>query len=338
MQNLGSTRCLHPAITVLWKGWHTSMQRVLMRWRKPGRTSKWLPFWLILPTILVLLAIQVYPALYTIWLSFREREPSGWTFVGFKNFTMLFGMSRFNESVGHTIVFLVGFVILTLALGFGIALLLNRKLLLSGFYVTLLFIPWIIADIIAGLVFRLLVVPDYGVLSGILQNPDLFPPKGLSILTATRPSPWLGEFPFPPAPAMLYLILASAWRALPFITLLLLAALQTVPTEVTESARIDGANGRQLIRHITLPLILPTIVVALFSLTLSGMNGVGMVFSLTGGGPGTTTEVLSYLLYTLGWTQLRFGRAAALAMLIAVINWLLIMGTLRITRVEERTV
>ena len=77
--------------------------------------------------------------------------------------------------------------------------------------------------------------------------------------------------------------------------------------------------------------------VALFSLTLSGMNGVGMVFSLTGGGPGTSTEVLSYLLYAIGWRQLDFGRAAALALLIAVINWLLILGTLRITRLEERS-
>ena len=224
-----------------------------------------------------------------------------------------------------------------MAAGFIIALLLNRKLRLSGFYITLLFIPWIIADIIAGLVFRLLVIPDYGLLSGVLQNPDLFPPKGLSVLTAVPPQSWFGDFPFPPAPAMIFLILASSWRALPFITLLLLAAMQTVPTEVIESSRIDGASGWQITRYIMVPLMLPTMVVALFSLTLSGMNGVGMVFSLTGGGPGTSTEVLSYMLYEIGWDQLRFGRAAALALIIAVFNWLLISGTLRLTRVEERS-
>ncbi len=136
---------------------------------------------------------------------------------------------------------------------------------------------------------------------------------------------------------MIFLILASAWRALPFITLLLLAAMQTVPHEIIESSRIDGANGWQVVRLIMVPLMLPTLVVALFSLTLSGMNGVGMVFSLTSGGPGTSTEVLSYLLYSIGWRQLNFGRAAALALLIAAINWLLITGTLRVTRVEERS-
>jgi ABC-type sugar transport system permease subunit len=146
-----------------------------------------LPIWLILPTIVVLLVVQVYPALYTVWLSLREREPAGWTFVGLKNFERLFGMGLFGESVGHTIVFLIGYASLTLVLGFIIALLLNRKLRFSGLYITLLFIPWIIADILAGLVFRLLVLPDYGLFSGILQNPALFPPDGLSVLTAVPP-------------------------------------------------------------------------------------------------------------------------------------------------------
>lgn len=314
------------------------MRQVFSRPASGRRLRNWLPFWLILPTALVLLLVQVYPAFYTVWLSLQEREPTGWAFVGLGNFRRLFSIRLFGESVGHTAVFLVGYVVVTLSLGFVIALLLNRRLRLTGVYVTLLFIPWVIADIIGGLVFRLLVVPDYGLLSGVLQNPSLFPPDGVSILTASRPEPWFGNFPFPPAPAMVFLILASAWRALPFVTLLLLASLQMVPAEVVESARIDGASSWQTVRLITVPLILPTIVVALFSLTLGGMNGVGMVFSLTGGGPGTTTQVLSYLLYTLGWTRLQFGQAAALALLIAAVNWLLILGTLRFTRVEERSI
>jgi len=307
--------------------WH---QRVRKGW---ARNS--LPFWLILPTVLVLLAIQVYPALYTIWLSMQEREPTGWTYVGLEHFDRLFNTSLFGESVGHTIVFLVGYTAMTMILGFIIALLLSRNVRLSGFYITLLFIPWTIANIIVGMVFRLMVVPDYGLLSGFLQNPEFFPPNGLSVLTAVPPQPWIGDFPFPPAPAMIYLIMASSWRALPFVTLLLLAAMQTVPTEVIESSRIDGARGWQIVRYIMVPLMLPTMVVALFSLTLNGMNNVGLVFSLTGGGPGTATDVLSYLLYSIGWRQLQFGRAAALALMIAVINWLLIMGTLRITRVHK---
>ncbi|MEZ4716518.1 MAG: sugar ABC transporter permease [Caldilineaceae bacterium] len=195
---------------------------------------------MILPTILVLLAIQVYPAVYTIWLSVQERNPDGWTYVGGRNFQRLFNMSVFSESVGHTVVFLVGYAALTLVLGFIIALLLNRKVRLSGLYITILFIPWIIADIIAGLVFRLLVLPDYGLFAGVLQNATLFPPDGLSVLTCGAAPPVGRGLPLPPAPAMTYLILASVWRALPFITLLLLAAMQTVSEEVIDSSRIDG--------------------------------------------------------------------------------------------------
>jgi ABC-type sugar transport system permease subunit len=296
-----------------------------------------LPFWLILPTAIVLLIVQFYPAFYTTWLSFQDRTPQGWNYVGVENFTRLFRSGLFTESIGHTIIFLVGYTFLTTFLAFLIAYLLKQNVRLSGVYITLLFIPWIIADIIAGLVFRLLVVPEYGLLNNIFGDPNLFPPDGMSVLTAPRPTPWFGDFPFPPSPAMIYLILAATWRALPFVTLLILAALQTVPKEVTESAQIDGANGLRLAQHITIPLIMPAMIVALFNLILGGMNGVGMVFSLTGGGPGTTTYVLSYFLYTLGWTRLEFGQAAALAILIAIVNWILIAGVLRITRINERS-
>jgi ABC-type sugar transport system permease subunit len=304
---------------------------------RPHRRFDWLPILLMLPTVLVLLVVQVYPIFYTIVLSVQERQPDGWQFVGLQNFEILLNSTALGESAGHTVVLLVGYASLTLTLAFIIALLLNRKSSLSGAYLTALFIPWVLADIIAGVIFRLLVLPDYGLFSGILQNPALFPPKGLSVLTADAPRPWLGDFPFPPSPAMVYLILAATWRALPFITILLLAALQTISNEVLESSRIDGATGWEITRYITIPLILPTMVVALFNLTLGGINGVGMVFSLTGGGPGTSTSVLSYLLYSIGWVSLDFGRAAALAIILAAINLLLIAGTLRITRMQQRS-
>jgi multiple sugar transport system permease protein len=301
------------------------------------RRRDWLPFWMILPTVLILLAIQVYPALYTVVLSFQVRRPTGWQFIGLKNFEVLIKSGSFSESIGHTVIFLIGYTTLTLTLGFIIALLLNAKTRFSGSYMTLLFIPWVLADLVVGVVFRLMVLPDYGLFSGILQNPALFPPTGLSVLTNDAPAAWFGNFPFPASPALYYVILASVWRALPFNILLLLAALQTISHEISESATIDGANRWQIVRFITVPLILPTMVVSLFSLTLSGMNSVAMVFSLTSGGPGTSTTVLSYLLYNLGWIQFDFGGAAALSLLIAAVNLTLIFATLRITRVQQRS-
>ncbi len=315
----------------------TSARSTRKRIRQGGFFNQTLPFWLLLPTLIIIAAIQFYPGFYSIWLSFQERQGAVWNFVGLRNFERIFGSAAFRESIGHTAVFLAGYILVTMTASLGIALLLNRKLKLSGVYISLIFIPWVIADVIAGLVFGLLVVPDYGLLSPILSNPTLFPPNGLSIPSDPAPRPWLAGFPFPPAPAMYYLILATSWRALPFVTLLILAALKTVPQEIIESARIDGASSAQALRFITLPLILPTMVVALFSLILSGMNGIGLVFTLTRGGPGTATEVLSFLLYVVGFSRLEFGRAAALSVFIAVINLTLIVLTLRVSRTEERT-
>ena len=311
------------------------MLQILTHGNHRKRFHDSLPFWLLLPTIIVLLIVQVYPLLYTAWLSVQERKPTGWSFIGLENFERLFGTSLFTESVGHTVVFLVSYVILTMVIGFITAYLLSRKIRFSGLYLTLLFIPWVLSEIIVGEIFRLMVLPNYGILSGILQNPAVFPPDGLSILTAAPPKPWFGSFPFPPSPAMILLILASTWKALPFVTLLMLASIQLIQPEIIESSRIDGANAWQVIRFIMIPIILPTLVVAIFSLTLNGMNGVGLIFSLTGGGPGTQTEILPWLLYSIGWQQLNFGRAAALALVIAVVNLALIIGTLRVTKVED---
>jgi ABC-type sugar transport system permease subunit len=299
------------------------------------RARNLLPLWLILPTLIILFIVQVYPALYTVWLSTQERGPAGWEFVGLDNFERLITLNQFGESVGLTVVFLVCHVVLTMVGGFITAFLLSRKIRFAGLFITLLFIPWVLSQIIVGFMFRLMVAPDYGIFTGFLMDPARFPPNGLSVLTAPPPQPWFGEFPFPPAPAMWLLILASTWRALPFVTLLILAAIQMVPTEVIESSRMDGANGWQVIRHIIIPLILPMLVVAIFNVILNGMNGVAVIFSLTGGGPGTATQIVSYLLYSIGWSRIQFGRAAALALIVAVVNWLLILGTLRFTRVQE---
>jgi multiple sugar transport system permease protein len=306
---------------------------------RPGaarRPLDWFPILMVMPAILILLAIQVYPIFYTITLSFQKRQPAGWVYVGLDNFGRLLRSSAFAESVGHTVIFLAGYTLLTLSIGFIVALLLNNGSVFSGSYLTIIFIPWILADLIVGVVFRLLVLPDYGLFAGILQDPALFPPNGLSVLTANAPKPWIDGFPFPPSPAMVYVILAAVWRSIPFTTILLLAALQTINKEVLESARIDGAGNWETIRLITIPLILPTMVVTLLNLMLGGVNGVGMIFSLTGGGPGTSTEVIGYLLYSIGWVSLDFGRAAALSILMAFINLTLIVVVLRITRLQMK--
>jgi ABC-type sugar transport system permease subunit len=296
-----------------------------------ARLSRTLPFWLLLPGLLVIAAIQLYPSLYTFYLGFQRIEPGTgqYTFRGLENFERLLTTRQFHESLVHTAIFLMGYATLTLGCALGIALLLRQRVKFNALYITLIFVPWVLSEVVAGTVWRLFVVPEYGLLT------PFFSSFGVSVLTSPAQPPVVGDLPIPPAPALLFLIVASAWKTLPFTTLLILAALQTVPAEVLESASIDGASGAQSFRHITLPLIMPTLAVAVFNLTLGGINGVGMVFSLTGGGPGTATEVLGYLLYSIGFRRLDFGLAAALSVFMSIINLILVLSTLRLSGVQE---
>ena len=299
--------------------------------RRGGFLARTLPFWLLLPGLIFIVFVQLYPGVYTFYLSLNNIEAGTRSYVGLQNFSRVFGSAAFKESLVHTAVFLTGYVSLTLLAGFIVALVLNRRMKLSSLYITLIFIPWVLSDVIVGYVWKLYVDPGTGLLSQFFAAP-IFGLNGSPLLIASPPPQISPDFPFPPAPAMLYLIGAAAWKALPFTTLLLLAALQTVPREIIESSRIDGATSWNSFRFIILPLILPTILVALFNLTLSGMNGIGMVFSLTGGGPGSATEVLSYLLYIIGFSQLDFGQAASLSVFIFAINLILIAVSLRASR------
>jgi len=292
-----------------------------------------LPALLLAPALTVIGVVQLYPAAYSIWLSFQKVAGQRTTPVGLRNYELVFGSRAFAESAWHTAFFLAGYVAITLLLGLGIALLLNRRMRLSTLYATLLFVPWVLSDVVVGLVFKLFVDPETGLFSPLLAQP-FFGLRG-ALLTYVPASAGIAGVPWPPAPALLYLILAAAWKALPFVTLLALAALQTVPREVHESAALDGAGPLRIFGAITLPLILPAVLVAAFNLILGGMNGVGMVFALTGGGPGTSTELLSLLLYSIGFSALDFGRAAALSVFIAAVNLALLAAVLRLTRAQE---
>ncbi len=306
--------------------------------RRRLRGKRLAPLWLLLPALLVIGFVQIYPALFTFYLGFFALEPGSgrYVFRGLGNFQRLLASERFAQSLGHTLIFLSGYALLTMTIAMGIALLLRQRVRISGLAITMIFVPWVLSDVVAGIVWRLFVVPDYGLFAPFFANPDLFgAPNGISVLTAPPPAALIAGLTFPPAPAMLLLIVASAWKALPFVTLLLLAALQTVPPEVLESAQIDGAGRWQSFRAITLPLIMPTAVVALISLIIGGINGVGMVFSVTSGGPGTATTVLSYLLYSIGFGQLDFGLAAALSVCMSALNIALVTIIVRLSPVEE---
>lgn len=272
------------------------------------------PLTFLLPTILILLVMQVYPAFYAIYLSFTRLRRGEAEYVGLRNYERLFQLPSFFEAIQHTLVYVVFYVTLTLFLGLGLALLLNQRIRFRGVYLVLIFLPWVLSDVVTGTMWRWLSQPSYGLLqTWLIEN---------TLIKSTLYTD--------PAGAMAIVIAASVWRGLAFSTLLSLGALQTIPHEITESTAIDGANRLQRFVFVTFPLIRPTLLVMLLLLSIRAINAAGLIFTTTGGGPGRATQTLSVLLLITGWQQGNFGQGAAISVLILLVNIVLTLLYLRL--------
>lgn len=272
------------------------------RWHPNLLARRFVPLWFLLPAMLILLVLQVYPTLYALALSLTRQRRGGFEFVGLQNFQLLLGQSTFRESVGRTLIFSAWYVLLVIALGLLVALLVNRRLKYTGWYLVALFIPWVLSDVVAGTMWRWMFLKDYGLIQQWLT-----PLFGPSIYVD-------------PEGAMGIVILASAWRAVAFTALLFLGALQTVPHELEESAALDGANRFQIFRRVIFPLIRPTFLVALLLTTMRSINSVGLILATTRGGPGYATTTASVYLYRSAWGEANFARAAAVSVLLFIVN------------------
>jgi ABC-type sugar transport system permease subunit len=227
-------------------------------------------------------------------------------FVGLNNFRIIFNSGDFWESLRLTLVFGFFYVLVTLAFAFILAMLFNQGLKFGSIYMTLVFIPWVLSEIVSGVVWRWMFYRDYGVLQNLIG-----PLVGGETLMAT------------PAGAMGIVIAASVWRATAYVMLLILAGLQTIPEEVYEAAAIDGSNRWQAFWRITWPLIRPTTLVTIVLLTIESINAVGMFLAITEGGPGRATEVLSLHMYREALQFFHFGYGSALAVVMFFINVIL---------------
>jgi ABC-type sugar transport system permease subunit len=265
-------------------------------------TGRFLPLWMLLPAMLVLLVLQVYPTLYSFYLSLNRQRRGGFEFVGFQNFELLLGNSTFDESLLRSLQFSFWYVVLTIGLGLLIALLVNRRLKFTSWYLVILFIPWVLSDVVAGTMWRWMFLEDYGLLQEWLR-----PVFGDSIYVNQQG-------------AMGIVILASAWRAVAFTALLFLGALQNVPREVEESAALDGVNRLQNFLYMLFPLIRPTFLIAVLLTTIRSVNTVGLILATTRGGPGYATTTASTFLYRIAWQEANFARGAAVSVLLFIVN------------------
>ena len=282
------------------------------------RTNKAYPYLLIAPAMLLLVMVSLYPTLYSLYLSLNRVRKGQLEFFGFKNFQIIFSSGDFAESLKLTLLFGVLYIGITVAIAFFMALLFNRGLRLGGVYMTLIFVPWVLSEIVSGVMWRWMFYRDYGVLQNLIG-----PLFGDATLMAK------------PGGAMGIVVAASVWRSTAFVMLLILAGLQTIPKEVYEAGAIDGASRWQSFRRITWPLVRPTTLVTVVFLTIQAVNAVGMFLAITDGGPGRSTEVLSLHMYREAIQFFHFGYGAALSVILFAMNLILAVIYSRVLETEN---
>lgn len=276
------------------------------------RLTGWL---LLFPALVPLLLVYAYPIGRAFWLSLFAKnlgtklQP---IFVGLDNYTRAIGDGRFWQTFGTTMGFTVVSVGLELLLGLGIAIVLDRRFRGRDLVRTIAILPWALPTALIGLAWAWIFNDRFGVVNDIAIGLGLIE-TGIN---------WLGE----PTLAMVSIICADVWKTTPFASILLLAGLQSISPDLYEAHAIDGASPWQSFRAITLPLLIPQIVIVLLFRCAQAFGIFDLVSVMTGGGPGGATEVISLYIYATTMRYLDFGYGAALV----VITFLLLVAAVAI--------
>jgi ABC-type sugar transport system permease subunit len=263
------------------------------------------------PAVAVIALIAIFPLAWTLWNSLHLQDLRmpwlGHPFVGIDNYVELARDPRFWSSLGHTLFFTAASVSLELVLGLALALAMNRAFRGRGIMRATALLPWAIPTVVAALLWRFMFDSQAGIANALLV--------ALGILE--RPMVWFIEA----STAWVPVILADVWKTTPFVALLLLAGLQNIDKSLYEAAEVDGASAWWRLWHITIPLLKPTIFVALIFRTLDAFRVFDLLYALTGGGPGTATEPIALYTHTIILQHLRFGYGSALSVVVFVITF-----------------
>jgi len=266
------------------------------RRRGLGPLSGPLPF--LAPTLLLLTLVVAFPLGYTLYQSLTDwviTNPAPSRFVGLHNYVALFADVRLGQALGRTVLFTVLSVGLQMVLGVAMALVMNRYFFGRGLVRTLSLLPIVATPVAISLVFVIMMNPTNGVLNYGL--------KGLGL----PPLAWIyGQDSVLPS-----LVLVDTWQWTPFVMLIALAGLATLPAEPFESSRIDGASPWQTFWKITLPMLMPTLFVALLFRLIDTLKLFDTIYAMTQGGPGTASETVNLYLFTVGFTYFRMGYASS---------------------------
>jgi len=270
---------------------------------------------LLIPALIFLLLVFAYPILRAFWLSLFTQNLGTQlklVFSGLDNYGRMINDGRFWQSLWNTSVFTTASVLLELIIGMGVALILNQSFRGRGVVRTIALLPWALPTALMGLAWAWIFNDQYGIVNDILLRLGLIE-TGIS---------WLGD----PTLAMIAVVLADVWKTTPFIALLLLAGLQSISSDLYEAHSIDGATAWQSFWKITVPLLLPQIVIALLFRFAQAFGIFDLIQVMTGGGPAGATETVSLYIYGTVMRYLDFGYGAALV----VVTFLLLVAAVAI--------
>jgi len=285
------------------------------RWRASA-----FPYMMFAPAFILIAGVSFVPIGYALVQSvFRSSTLELGHYVGLRNYNDFFFTRDGIGSLENSLIFVAGTVALAVPLGVALALVLNRPIPFRSFFRVILILPWLVSNLVGALLWAWIGNPQYGLVPYLLSTFGIVMPN---IITD-------------PAAAMTSVIVASVWASTPLVMVFVLAALQSIPSDITEAARIDGASGWRRFWRITLPMVRNTTMMALVLTSLHAFKSVEIILVMTGGGPNGATETMATKVFHEAFTLLRIGVGSAGAVAIFVLNLMFTMAFVRVLRTEH---
>ena len=277
--------------------------------RLGGVSDRWLAWWFIGPTILLLLAINIFPLIWTVYLSFTNfkanRANRGIDWVGIENYRRILSDSDIWAAMQVTAHFVFWSILLQVVLGFGLALLLDKRFRGHGFWTTVILLPMMLSPAVVGTFWSFLFQPQIGLFNTIVGFFTGIDPSSFQMIGDVPLAPWA-------------IVLVDTWMWTPYVMLICLAGLRSIPDYIYEAAEIDRASAWRQFWSVTVPMVLPFLMLAVLFRAIENFKMFDMVNLLTSGGPGSTTEVASITLKREAFEKWRTGYSSAFAIILFV--------------------
>lgn len=298
---------------------------MLQRFQRHMRKNS-MAYWFILPTVLCVTLFLVYPILKATIMSFQywyasRPKPEGNYFIGVENYQAIFKDKHFFNSIYRTLIFIGITVPARYLIGLGGAVLMNNTFKGRGLVRAMVILPWAMPQVVASLIWILMYDGQYGLFNHLLMGMNMID-EAIYFLSDK-------QYAFGAS------MLVTIWKGYPFVAIMLLAGLQSIPNEMHEACKVDGGNAWQDFVHITLPSLKPVSVIVMLLLIIWTIRDFAIVYVLTEGGPSKATEILTIYIYRMAFTNFQFGRACAAGVLMLVVALIFTVFYMKATRGGE---